>query len=114
MKISVFGTGYVGLVTGVCFAEMGNDVICSDIDQSKIDLLNRGQSPIFEKGLEAMIKSNADSGRLKFTTSLADSIAESDLLFIAVGTPSEATGAADLTAVENVARFIGKHLQSFK
>ena len=88
MKIAVVGTGYVGLVSGTCFAETGNDVICVDIDQSKVDRLSNGQITIFEPGLEVLFKRNLKEGRLKFTTSLEDAIKDSFVIFLALPTPS--------------------------
>lgn len=114
MKISVFGTGYVGLVTGVCFAEMGNDVVCADIDENKIAQLKKGVSPIFEPGLEEKLKSNFQSERLTFTSNITEAIHASDLLFIAVGTPSDEGGAADMKAVNEVARVIGSQIKDYK
>ena len=110
MRVTLFGTGYVGLVTGACLAEVGNDVICVDIDQAKIEGLERGVIPIFEPGLEELIKTNHAAGRLRFSTDAAAGIAHGDVLFIAVGTPSEEDGSADLSHVLEVARTIGKHL----
>jgi UDPglucose 6-dehydrogenase len=114
MKISIFGTGYVGLVTGVCFAEMGNDVICADIDENKISKLKDGKSPIFEPGLDDLITNNLRAGRIKFTTDLKNSIESSELLFIAVGTPSDVDGSADLKYVLQVAETIGNHMNGYK
>lgn len=114
MKISIFGAGYVGLVTGACFAEMGNDVICADIDQHKISMLNDGKSPIYEPGLEGLIQSNSKDGRLKFTTDLVNAVQDSDVLFIAVGTPSDEDGSADLKHVLQVAETIGQHMPSYR
>lgn len=114
MKISVFGTGYVGLVTGVCFAEMGNDVICADIDESKVAQLKDGISPIYEPGLDDKLKTNSAAGRLSFTSNLSEAIHSSDLLFIAVGTPSDEQGAADLSAVHAVAKVIGSEIKDYK
>ncbi len=110
MRVTLFGTGYVGLVTGTCLAEVGNDVICVDIDQAKIDGLRRGVVPIFEPGLEEMVIANQSSGRLRFSTDAAEGIAHGDVLFIAVGTPPDEDGSADLRYVLDVARTIGKHL----
>ena len=87
MKIVVIGTGYVGLVTGTCFAESGNDVTCVDINQEKIARLNQGQIPIYEPGLTELVKRNAEAGRLKFTTDVADCVPEARCVFLAVGTP---------------------------
>ncbi len=110
MRVTLFGTGYVGLVTGACLAEVGNDVICVDIDQAKIDGLRRGVVPIFEPGLEELVKANQASGRLRFSTDAAAGVAHGDVLFIAVGTPPDEDGSADLRYVLDVARTIGKHL----
>src|SRR5690606_32534376 len=114
MKIAVVGTGYVGLVAGACFAESGNDVICADIDQRKIDMLNRGEIPIYEPGLEPLIESNVDAGRLSFTTDVPDAVRRSDVIFIAVGTPPGEDGSADLQYVLAVARTIGQSMQGEK
>jgi len=103
----MFGTGYVGLVTGACFAEMGNTVYCIDVDQQKVDGLNQGKIPIFEPGLEKMVLANAKSGRLVFSTDAKSGIDHGDLLFIAVGTPSDEDGSADLRYVLEVAETIG-------
>src|SRR5262249_35707279 len=103
MKIAVIGTGYVGLVTGTCFADCGNDVACIDKDQAKIALLQGGGIPIYEPGLEEMVQRNSGAGRLWFTTDLAEGIKGAQLVFIAVGTPQSDTGAADLTGVFGVA-----------
>jgi UDPglucose 6-dehydrogenase len=108
MKIAVVGTGYVGLVAGTCFAEMGNSVWCVDIDAAKIEGLKKGVIPIYEPGLSEMVQSNYADGRLKFTTDLAEAVADSRIVFIAVGTPPGADGSADLTAVLKVAESIGK------
>ena len=113
MKISVVGTGYVGLVSGTCFAETGLDVVCVDVDQRKIDLLNNGQIPIYEPGLDAIYKKNIEKGRLTFTTSLRESLQDSDVVFIAVGTPPDEDGSADLKYVLGVAREIGKNLDHY-
>lgn len=111
MKITVVGTGYVGLVTGTCFAEVGVDVTCVDIDQKKIDNLNKGILPIYEPGLEEMVTRNAQKKRLHFSTSLPDSIREAEVAFIAVGTPPDEDGSADLKYVLAVAAGIGQHMQ---
>jgi len=110
MHVTIFGTGYVGLVTGTCLAEVGHDVICVDIDASKIDGLNRGVIPIFEPGLESMVKANHAAGRLSFTTDAPSAIAQGDVIFIAVGTPPDEDGSADLQYVLKVAQTIGEHL----
>jgi UDPglucose 6-dehydrogenase len=114
MKIGIIGTGYVGLVAAACFAHMGNDVICVDIDEKKIDDLNRGIVPIFEPGLDTLVKKNREDGRLFFTTDLADAVQKSLFLFIAVGTPPDENGAADLKHVLDVAAGIGKIMTEYK
>ena len=113
MKISVVGTGYVGLVSGTCFSETGINVTCVDVDATKIDRLNGGEVPIYEPGLETLIEKNMGKKRLHFTTSLKDSLAESEALFIAVGTPPDEDGSADLKHVLDVAREVGKHLDHY-
>jgi UDPglucose 6-dehydrogenase len=110
MKISVIGTGYVGLVTGTCFAEMGNEVICVDIDQHKIDNLKNGIIPIYEPGLEEMVKSNRQRKSLLFSTNAEEAIRKTDICFIAVGTPMGEDGSADLKYVLSVAGDIGKYM----
>ncbi len=113
MKIVVVGTGYVGLVTGTCFAEVGVDVTCVDIDLKKIENLHKGIMPIYEPGLEEMVLRNVDKGRLHFSTSLAESIKGADVAFIAVGTPPGEDGSADLKYVLAVAREIGENMQDY-
>ncbi|MFC7301935.1 UDP-glucose dehydrogenase family protein [Cognatiluteimonas weifangensis] len=110
MQVAIFGTGYVGLVTGTCLAEVGHHVVCVDIDAAKVDGLNRGVVPIYEPGLEPMVKANHAAGRLRFTTDAAAAIAHGEVLFIAVGTPPDQDGSADLQYVLAVARTIGEHL----
>ena len=110
MRVTVFGTGYVGLVTGTCLAEVGNQVVCVDIDTAKVDGLNRGVVPIYEPGLEEMVLANHGGGRIAFTTEAANSIAHGEVIFIAVGTPPDEDGSADLQYVLAVARTIGQHL----
>jgi UDPglucose 6-dehydrogenase len=107
MKIAIFGTGYVGLVTGACLAEVGHSVLCVDIDQNKIDKLNQGIIPIFEPGLEAIVRENSAQGRLQFTTNSEEAVAFGAVQFIAVGTPPDEDGSADLQYVRAVARTIG-------
>ncbi len=114
MNIGVFGTGYVGLVAGACFAESGNDVVCVDIDAKKVEKLRQGIIPIYEPGLPEMIERNTREERLTFTTDFEAAVRKSFILFIAVGTPTSATGAADLTAVFNVARDIGRLMDRYK
>ncbi|TVR15293.1 MAG: UDP-glucose/GDP-mannose dehydrogenase family protein [Planctomycetota bacterium] len=113
MKITIFGTGYVGLVTGTGLAEMGNTVTCVDVDEHKISLLQQGILPIYEAGLEELVEENVHAGRLHFTTDAATAIADTQACFICVGTPMGDDGSADLRYVESVARTIGKHLQGF-
>ncbi|MGK0339396.1 MAG: UDPglucose 6-dehydrogenase, partial [Candidatus Azotimanducaceae bacterium] len=110
MKVTIVGTGYVGLVTGTCFSEMGNQVTCVDIDDEKLKNLRRGIIPIHEPGLEELIDKNTAAGRLTFSNSLADSLVGSAIAFIAVGTPSNEDGSADLSHVLAVARQIGENM----
>ncbi|WP_202843503.1 UDP-glucose dehydrogenase family protein [Luteimonas saliphila] len=112
MHVAIFGTGYVGLVSGTCLAEVGHEVVCVDIDQAKIDGLDRGVIPIYEPGLEPMVKANHAAGRLKFTTDAASAVASAEIVFIAVGTPPDEDGSADLQYVLAVARTIGRHLRA--
>lgn len=111
MKVAIVGTGYVGLVTGTCFAEVGMDVTCVDIDQNKIDNLHKGILPIYEPGLDEMVKRNVEKKRLHFSTSLKDSIQGAEVVFIAVGTPPDEDGSADLKYVLAVAASVGEHMQ---
>ncbi len=111
MRVTIFGTGYVGLVTGTCLAEVGHHVVCVDIDAAKIEGLRNGVIPIYEPGLEPMVKANFAEGRLEFTTDAAAAIAHGDVIFIAVGTPPDEDGSADLQYVLAVAKTIGTHLQ---
>src|SRR5688572_8427802 len=108
MKLTIIGTGYVGLVTGACFAEMGNTVICVDNNPEKIAALCAGQLPISEPGLAQLVSANLRAGRLHFTTSLAEAVCAAPIQFIAVGTPPGEDGSADLSHVLQVARDIGK------
>ncbi len=110
MRVTIFGTGYVGLVTGTCLAEVGHEVVCIDIDAAKVEKLNQGIIPIFEPGLAPMVKANHAAGRLGFTTDAASAIRHGDVIFIAVGTPPDEDGSADLKYVLEVARTIGLHL----
>jgi UDPglucose 6-dehydrogenase len=114
MKITVIGSGYVGLVSGACLAELGNDVLCMDVDPNKIAILNNGGVPIYEPGLEEVIKSNVASGRLRFTTDVAESVAHGLVQMIAVGTPSGEDGSADLQYVLAAARNIGRTMNEYK
>ena len=113
MKVTIFGTGYVGLVTGACLAEMGNHVVCVDIDAGKVERLKRGEIPIYEPGLEPIVKRNYASGQLDFTTDAPPAIEHGQVLFIAVGTPPDEDGSADLKYVLSVARTIGQHLDRY-
>ena len=112
MRVSIFGTGYVGLVTGTCLAEVGHDVVCVDVDAGKVERLHQGIIPIYEPGLEPMVKANHAAGRLDFTTDAARAVAHGEVVFIAVGTPPDEDGSADLQYVLQVARPIGEHLQA--
>jgi len=114
MKITIIGTGYVGLVTGACLAELGNDVFCLDVDQNKVDILNGGGIPIHEPGLEDVVARNRAAGRLTFSTDVAASVAHGEVQFIAVGTPPDEDGSADLQYVLAAARNIGKYMTGFK
>src|SRR5688572_2343297 len=114
MKITVVGTGYVGLVTGACLAEMGNHVLCLDVDPRKIEMLNAGGIPIHEPGLEEVVQRNAEAGRLEFTTDVDRAVAHGTLQFIAVGTPPDEDGSADLRYVVAAARAIGERMTDYK
>src|SRR5512140_1221432 len=114
MKISVIGSGYVGLVAGACFAESGNSVVCVDIDEAKIEGLKQGVIPIYEPGLKEMVQRNSAEGRLSFTTDIVAAVKSSLINFIAVGTPPGDDGSADLKYVLAVSRSIGRHMESFK
>jgi UDPglucose 6-dehydrogenase len=114
MKITIFGSGYVGLVTGACFAEVGNDVLCVDIDEAKIARLKQGEIPIYEPGLEGIVEENIREGRLKFTTDVEEGVNYGLYQFIAVGTPPDEDGSADLRHVLSVAESIGRHMQDYR
>jgi UDPglucose 6-dehydrogenase len=114
VKITVIGTGYVGLVTGTCLAEVGNEVLCLDVDPSKIEILKSGGIPIYEPGLEDMVQRNVAAGRLNFTTDVEESVAFGQIQFIAVGTPPDEDGSADLQYVVAAARNIGRHMDGYK
>ena len=114
MRITVIGTGYVGLVSGACLAEVGNEVLCIDVDARKIDMLNAGKIPIYEPGLEEIVKNNVAAGRLSFTTDIEKSVNFGEIQFIAVGTPPGEDGSADLQYVVAAARNIGRHMNVFK
>lgn len=114
MKVTIIGSGYVGLVTGACLAELGNQVFCLDVDQKKIDILNNGGVPIYEPGLKEMITRNKEAGRIVFSTDIAASVEHGEIQFIAVGTPPDEDGSADLKYVLAAAKNIATHMKSFK
>lgn len=114
MNITIFGTGYVGLVTGACLADVGHNVLCMDVDQVKIDKLKNGQIPIYEPGLDNIVKHTAEAGRLAFTTDVREAVQHGTLQFIAVGTPPDEDGSADLQYVTAVAKSIGQHMDDYK
>ena len=114
MKLTVVGTGYVGLVSGACLADMGNQVLCVDVDAAKVKALNAGQVPIHEPGLAPVVKRNRDAGRLSFTTDMAAGVAHGVLQLIAVGTPPGEDGSADLQHVLDAARSIGQHMDEYR
>jgi UDPglucose 6-dehydrogenase len=114
MRLTIFGSGYVGLVTGVCLAEVGNSVMCVDVDQRKIDMLKRGESPIYEPGLDELLKKNLEAGRIKFTTDPAEGVNHGLFQFIAVGTPPDEDGSADLKYVLAVAEAIGQNMSEYR
>jgi len=114
MKVTIYGSGYVGLVTGACLAQVGNDVLCVDIDPNKIEMLNRGESPIYEPGLTEMIRANQAAGRLRFTLDPAEGVEHGLFQFIAVGTPPDEDGSADLQHVLAVAESIGQHIKEYR
>ncbi len=114
MKLTIIGTGYVGLVTGTCFAEVGHHVICVDSDAKKVEMLKRGGIPIYEPGLEELVKKNVAAGRLSFTNSTAEGVEKSDVIFIAVPTPPQPDGSVDLSYIERVARDIAGAMTSYK
>src|SRR2546422_2833635 len=114
MHIAVIGSGYVGLVTGTCFAEFGDDVTCVDVDAEKIARLARGEITVYEPGLNQLVKKNLQAGRLRFTTDIGSATEQSLVVFLAVGTPPKADGSADLTYIEGAAREIAQHLDSYK
>ena len=113
MKIAIVGTGYVGLVSGACFAEMGVEVTCVDIDREKIENLRQGQIPIYEPGLEEMVVRNYREGRLRFTTRLSDCLNDVEAVFCAVGTPPDEDGSADLSYVLAVAHEVGANMENY-
>ena len=113
MKIAIVGTGYVGLVSGTCFSEMGIEVVCVDIDRAKIERLQRGEIPIYEPGLDALVQKNVQAGRLSFATELAPHLNDVEAVFIAVGTPPGEDGSADLHYVLEVAREFGASINKY-
>src|SRR6202142_1397006 len=114
MRITIFGSGYVGLVTGACLADAGNQVICVDVDERKIAMLKSGEVPIHEPGLDVVVKRNFAAGRLRFTTQAEEGVEHGQFQLIAVGTPPDEDGSADLRAVLAVARTIGEHMSEYK
>src|SRR5580700_11217025 len=114
MKLSIIGTGYVGLVTGACFAEVGHNVVCVDRDEAKVEVLRSGRMPIYEPGLDELVKKNVAAGRLSFTSSTKEGVEKSDVIFIAVPTPPQADGSVDLSFIETVARDIAASMTSYK
>src|SRR5262249_27433589 len=114
MHIAVIGAGYVGLVTGACFAEFGVDVICVDVDAEKVGRLANGQCPIYEPGLEQLIKKNLQAGRLKFTTNTQLATEQSLVIFLAVGTPPQADGSVDLSFIESAIQNVAQNMDSYK
>ncbi len=114
MKLCIIGTGHVGLVTGACFAEIGNQVICVDSDEEKIEMIKKGKMPMYETDLEELVKRNSSQGRLSFSTSIAEGTVRSQVIFIAVGTPPKEDGEADLSSVEKVCREIAKNAKEYK
>ena len=113
MKIAIVGTGYVGLVSGTCFSEMGVDVTCVDVNKEKIEQLQHGMIPIYEPGLEEMVHKNVKAGRLHFTTDLTEVLDEVEVVFSAVGTPPDEDGSADLKYVLEVARTVGRNMNKY-
>src|SRR5690625_890803 len=114
MKVTIFGSGYVGLVTGTCLAEVGNEVLCVDINEQKIAMLKQGKIPIYEPGLEDLVRKNVEGRRLNFTTDIIQGIAHGLFQFIAVGTPPDEDGSADLQYVLRVARSIGYYMEDYR
>ena len=114
MNITVFGTGYVGLVTGACLADVGHNVMCVDVDESKIEVLKKGRVPVYEPGLESLVRRNLEEGRLHFTADMAEGVEFGQLLFITVGTPTDEDGSADVSHVLDVANAIAEYMRSYK
>ena len=112
--VTIIGTGYVGLVSGACLAEIGNSVICADIDSKKIDMLQNGVMPIYEMGLSELVERNVDAERLMFTDNVPEAIAMGDIIFIAVGTPMGDDGSANLSYIDGVVRMIAENINSYK
>src|SRR5918911_5204185 len=110
-RVCVIGAGYVGLTTGACFAELGNEVVCLDVDAGKVARLRAGELPIYEPGLEELVQRNAAAGRLRFTTSYAEAVPGAEVVFIAVNTPQSAGGHADMSYVERAAAALAPHLR---
>ena len=113
-EITIIGTGYVGLVSGAGISDFGNSVTCVDISSDIIEMLNQGKTPIYEPGLDELVQKNVKAGRLKFSTDIVRAIKDSEIIFIAVGTPQSNDGSADLSSIESVAKIIGKHINSYK
>src|SRR5688572_21859383 len=114
MKITVIGSGYVGLVSGACFADLGNEVVCLDLDVAKVAMLDAGNIPIYEPGLDQLVRHNAAAGRLRFSTNVEESVAHGLVQFIAVGTPADQDGSADMRYVLAAARNIGRHASEYR
>src|ERR1044072_9352097 len=114
MRLTIFGSGYVGLVTGACFAEGGNNVLCVYVDKHKVEMLKRGESPIYEPGLDELLKRNLAAGRLNFTTDAVGGVRHGLFQFIPVGTPPDADGAAELKYVRAVAQAIGRNIPDYR
>ncbi len=114
MKLAIIGTGYVGLVTGTCLADLGNEVICADNNEKKIDTLNKGEMPIYEPGLKELVEKNARNNRLKFTSDVGEAVRNSNIIFICVGTPPRDDGSADLIGIERVSKVIAENMNSYK
>ena len=114
MKVTIYGAGYVGLVTGACLSDVGNDVLCVETNEDRVAALNRGEIPIYEPGLSKIITKNCEAGRLRFTTDPAEAVAHGALQFVAVGTPPAEDGSADLKYVLEVAQTIGRHMEEYR
>src|SRR3954453_2179206 len=114
MHIAVIGSGYVGLVTGACFAEFGVDVTCVDVDENKVARLSDGIIPIYEPGLEQLVEKNLNAGRLRFTTDIKSAVEQALVIFLAVGTPPKEDGSADLSYVEDATRSVARYMNGYK